>query len=126
MEIERQINDERRAVELHEARLQEAHEAAIDNLQQIDEDMDTAVNLALKALQHNSEDALLQLTAAIDKARNCFQRWGLISETLQHHMQLLKEEGALAVKPTGSGSGGHVLSLWQTPVLLQSPELIAV
>ncbi len=39
---------------------------------------------------------------------------GLISESLQQHMQQLLHEGALAVKPTGSGSGGYVLSLWES------------
>ena len=28
-------------------------------------------------------------------------------------MQILREAGAIALKPTGSGSGGHVISLWQ-------------
>jgi mevalonate kinase len=33
-------------------------------------------------------------------------------------MEMLKKAGAVAVKPTGSGGGGYVLSLWTT----QPPE----
>ena len=36
-----------------------------------------------------------------------------MSEGLQQHMNHLLSSGAIAVKPTGSGGGGFVLSLWE-------------
>ena len=56
------------------------------------------------------------LKKAIDIAADCFAGWSLLSNDLKEHMSLLKQKGALAVKPTGSGDGGFVLSLWEKPV----------
>jgi mevalonate kinase len=39
----------------------------------------------------------------------------LIKGTLEQHIQTLVEKGAVAVKPTGAGSGGYVVSLWDRP-----------
>lgn len=47
-------------------------------------------------------------------ARECFERWGLTKGSLEDHMRQLESLGASAVKPTGSGKGGHVLSYWKT------------
>lgn len=82
----------------------------------IDEAMAEAVIKARQALILNKNDqALPLLIEAIQQGADCFKRWGLISETLSHHMTLLDQAGAIAVKPTGSGGGGYVLSLWSTP-----------
>lgn len=78
----------------------------------IDEQMTEAVEASVAALEIDSSDSLSKLALAIQKANDCFFRWGLVSENLQHHMQNLLDQGALAVKPTGSGCGGFVLSLW--------------
>lgn len=88
---------------------------APDLARQIDEQMNESTHLARTALEHNAQDKLSQLTHAIDLANDCFQQWGLISDNLQQHLTLLKAHGALAVKPTGSGGGGFVLSLWREP-----------
>ncbi|MCH9756269.1 MAG: mevalonate kinase [Gammaproteobacteria bacterium] len=56
-----------------------------------------------------------ELASAIQAASECFDAWGLISKPLRTHMNSLLKAGAIAVKPTGSGGGGHVLSLWDTP-----------
>lgn len=82
--------------------------------EQIDNQMVEAVEAAKIALESNDLDALLTLRQAIEKAGDCFFRWGLVSESLQQHMNRLIAQGALAVKPTGSGGGGYVLSLWDT------------
>ena len=55
------------------------------------------------------------LSQAIHQARGCFERWGLASGEMGNHIQWLFSQGAYAVKPTGSGDGGYVLSLWRKP-----------
>jgi mevalonate kinase len=80
--------------------------------QQIDEDMKRAVELAEKSLQVPESEGLPLLKQSMDLAKNCFDRWGL---TVDSHVQWLQEQGALSVKPTGSGDGGYVLSLWNQP-----------
>lgn len=57
------------------------------------------------------------LTQAVQEAEQCFQHWGLEQGALAEHVAMLKTNGAIAVKPTGSGGeGGHVLSLWHGPI----------
>jgi len=77
--------------------------------QEIDNDMAKAVSLAEMALGQNESTGFLKLKEAMNLANSCFERWGL---TTPSHMNWLKEQGAVAVKPTGSGDGGYVLSLW--------------
>ena len=77
----------------------------------IDKQMNQSVQLCLKALS-DKKNMLSHLKSALDLAEDCFQQWGLISYDLKQHIQELKQAGALAVKPTGSGLGGHVISLW--------------
>jgi mevalonate kinase len=46
---------------------------------------------------------------------------------LEEHLGDLKRAGAVAVKPTGSGHGGYVLSLWRDEVpRLSRWELVPV
>lgn len=90
---------------------------------QIDHDMREAVEMAEKALAQPKPEVGFELLAnAINKARTCFEHWGLASGEMGGHIQLLLNHGAYAVKPTGSGDGGYVLSLWRKapPVELQS------
>lgn len=84
---------------------------------EIDEQMITATQEAKAILEQGDEQALARLTKVINKAGDCFYKWGLVSDSLQQHMNQLVAKGALAVKPTGSGGGGFVLSLWdKTPI----------
>ncbi len=80
--------------------------------QKIDQQMIEAVQQSRKALETDDINAIEILAEAMNKAADCFFQWGLVSESLQQHMNSLFDEGALAVKPTGSGGGGFVLSLW--------------
>lgn len=81
--------------------------------EKIDEQMREAVTKAEAALASTAPDHLSQLAHALDLARDCFFQWGLCEGALEKHLRELTEAGALAVKPTGSGGGGYVLSLWK-------------
>lgn len=78
----------------------------------IDAKMINSVKEAKEALEKGSEESIKKLSNAINESSLCFKQWGLVSESLNQHMQTLRRQGALAVKPTGSGSGGYVVSLW--------------
>ncbi len=78
--------------------------------QLIDIDMKRSFDLAQDALL--KPESVAQLQQAILLSRSCFERWGLVSSELSEHMNALHKMGALATKPTGSGDGGFVLSLW--------------
>lgn len=83
---------------------------------QLDQDMRAAVALCEKALVENEEAQGRDLLCeGIRQARAVFDKWGLTEGAPQTHMELLLKYGALAVKPTGSGGGGYVLSLWNSP-----------
>lgn len=90
----------------------------------LDEKMTEATERARQALAKNSEQGLLDLRQAIRSARECFEHWGLVCPELQTHMEVLKSKGALETKPTGSGDGGFVLSLWSHPVTFMEFEMI--
>ena len=78
----------------------------------LDSQMQESVALAKQALLKQND--IENLMTSIKLARNCFQQWGLIGNDLNLHMSFLEQEGAIATKPTGSGDGGFVLSLWNT------------
>lgn len=82
----------------------------------IDEEMRQAVSLAEQALQLPAAEGRAQLIESLELAGKCFEQWGLNEGAPAEHIALLRKSGAVAVKPTGSGGGGYVLSLWdQTP-----------
>ena len=76
----------------------------------IDLDMKRSFDMAFEALQTPGSLELLQQSLLL--SRSCFERWGLVSSELNEHMSALHRLGAIATKPTGSGDGGFVLSLW--------------
>lgn len=80
--------------------------------QQIDQQMQVSTELAMQALQSRATDRFGKLQQAITQAHACFQEWGLISPAMAEHINALKSQGARAIKPTGSGGGGLVVSLW--------------
>jgi mevalonate kinase len=82
---------------------------------QLDSQMDQSVALCEKSLELNPVQGLVMLKEGIDLARDCFQHWGLTKGVVGEHSDWLTRQGALAVKPTGSGDGGFVLSLWKDP-----------
>ncbi len=94
--------------------------------QQLDEQMQRSVELAQQALNSNSPEAILELAKAINMAHDCFQQWGLCQGRLAEHLSTLKNAGALAAKPTGSGGGGYVISLWNSPPPDMNWEMLAI
>ncbi len=78
----------------------------------IDQMMMDAVAMAELALQQNREEGLPQLIKAIRLSAECFSAWGLFEGAPERQAEALVKKGALAVKPTGSGGGGFLLSLW--------------
>ncbi len=83
--------------------------------EQIDLQMSHSVALAKQALTQQNPASLNLLVESIQLAQHCFEQWGLISGHLEQHIQDLCNLGAITAKPTGSGGGGFVLSLWDKP-----------
>lgn len=80
--------------------------------QELDQRMQESVAEAEMALSQDSVLGFEKLKNALNKASSCFEEWELNDGLPSVHMNLLKEKGAVAVKPTGSGGGGYVISLW--------------
>ncbi len=94
--------------------------------EKIDTLMTSAVTRCQTALQQPAGPESLSLLAdGIESAAECFRLWLLTEGGLSDHLQQLKAEGAIAVKPTGSGGGGYALSLWdqEPPVHLKNQLL---
>ncbi|MCY4321420.1 MAG: hypothetical protein OXC37_03315 [Bdellovibrionaceae bacterium] len=90
--------------------------------EEIDKQMNQSAEICLQALkEEDKEKSLSLLKSALNLGYDSFKKWKLISYDLEQHIRILKKEGALAVKPTGSGLGGYVISLWdrQPPKGLQ-------
>lgn len=82
----------------------------------VDERMENATQQIYKALTSvDIKSRLQQLRDGLNQSAECFEEWGFIGDFLRIHQNTLIEAGAIAVKPTGSGEGGHVLSLWSAP-----------
>lgn len=81
--------------------------------QEIDDLMRSSVEMMIEALMSSEETGMALMTRAITQGYQCFQRWGLSHGGLDQEVQRVLEAGALAAKPTGSGRGGYVLSLWK-------------
>lgn len=96
-------------------KVQQMHQNSSELAQHWDNEMENSVQLAKKSLENSEETGFAQLVQAIHQAKQCFVAWGLMGSTIETHIQQLEKAGAVAVKPTGSGDGGYVLSLWKKP-----------
>lgn len=90
--------------------------------QALDQQMKQAVQMCEEALLMDQTQGQEKLIQGIEKAALVFKQWGLASGPIADHIEKLRTAGAVAVKPTGSGDGGYVLSLWKQkpPVELES------
>lgn len=78
----------------------------------LDDQMGDASSKAMNAFHEKNNS---NLALAIKGARDVFAGWNLIPDSVKKQEEELYELGALAVKPTGSGDGGFLLSLWDKP-----------
>lgn len=85
------------------------------HFESLDQKMRASVDEALRALEGTEAASLDRLSGAIQAAYECFSDWDLIPAAVQEKITALKANGALAAKPTGSGAGGFILSLWKNP-----------
>lgn len=74
----------------------------------LDEKMNEASKLVQLGLESSGIDSLKK---GISMADEVFESWGLYSSEMAQHKEMLFAGGAVAVKPTGSGKGGCMLSL---------------
>lgn len=79
----------------------------------IDESMKEAVRCMEESLSQGQEAALDKFLVGMNKAKECFVNWDLLDGGVQEKMKEIESLGALAVKPTGSGNGGYILSCWK-------------
>ncbi|MGZ3719717.1 MAG: mevalonate kinase family protein, partial [Bdellovibrionota bacterium] len=77
----------------------------------LDARMSESVKAAKSALLSEQGDRMALLAEALNLAGTCFEEWGLGADP--ELVSRLRSLGALAVKPTGSGGGGFLLSLWE-------------
>ena len=85
----------------------------------LDLNMKSSVEMAQRALLMGSSEKAqreLILIQSLKLARQVFENWGLVDPVMNSEIIKLSEAGALAVKPTGSGGGGYLLSLWEKPM----------
>lgn len=93
----------------------------------LDMRMSEAVQMSEGALREETSESWETLRRAIAMAGDCFEAWGLTGGDVGKHLQDLRTAGAAAVKPTGSGGGGYVLSLWKgEPPAHLAKTLIAI
>lgn len=95
------------------ARVGELRQRAPSEAYLIDTQMREASALVIEGLTDPNGAALLQ--KGLKLAGKCFEAWSLVTPLMQRCIQELLAHGAKAVKPTGSGLGGMLLSLWDTP-----------
>ncbi len=83
--------------------------------QMVDQRMQEAVFQAHQALQGSGTQAdYLNLSEAMRSGQACFEDWGLVPPEISQQILVLYEAGAHAVKLTGAGGQGCLLSLWES------------
>lgn len=75
----------------------------------LDEKMNFAAKVCVEGLKSGKIEPLME---GIGLANKVFKSWNLYNSEMIELENLLYKQGALAVKPIGSGLGGYLLSLW--------------
>jgi mevalonate kinase len=76
----------------------------------LDSDMNEASKNVALAIEENNGDLLLK---SFSEAVQVFESWGLVTDKMKETMCKLSQKGALVSKPTGSGLGGYMISIWK-------------
>jgi mevalonate kinase len=94
--------------------------------QKIDDQMKRSVGVFKELLLQTEVTAFSKQMwiKTLNEAHDCFKQWGLVNETVIHHQNQLFKCGAEAVKLTGSGGGGFMLSYWSQPPVNVDFDLI--
>lgn len=92
--------------------------------EKIDEKMKKSVEIVLAGLKVENDNQ--KIVEGLNLGLSCFEDWNLVNANLREHMQNLKDQGAIAMKPTGSGDGGYVLSLWPEGVKLDKERFTSL
>ena len=79
----------------------------------LDDKMKESVALCEEALLVGESSGFETLKSGIERAREVFLEWDLYTARMKNLEDELYAAGAAAVKPTGSGGGGFLLSLWK-------------
>lgn len=90
-------------------------EQHVDRAAIMDEQMNHATQTALLGLQSFQNEPLageMLVAKAMTEAQECFETWGLVSDSLLAQKVDLLKQGAMAVKLTGAGMGGFWVALW--------------
>ncbi|MBC87619.1 MAG: hypothetical protein CL677_10630 [Bdellovibrionaceae bacterium] len=82
--------------------------------QKLDEQMGLAVSKVVEALESESSHRFKTLQEGFELGLSCFEQWDLTKGSVHKHIEDLIERGAAAAKPTGSGNGGFIVSLWES------------
>lgn len=96
-------------------RWRDAHPSECDAADAI---MDRA---ALEAYDALKQTDLPKLARAMQRAQALYERWGLMPQEAKALQLDLEQQGALAVKMTGSGLGGFLVALWDPRTRPQTP-----
>ncbi len=85
--------------------------------QSIDQKMKQSVEIFKILLGQKDENSQTNQNwiQALNKSHECFVQWGLVNDAVKSHQKILMKAGAQAVKLTGSGGGGFMLSYWTEP-----------
>ena len=90
----------------------------------LDERMQASVTLMKTQLGY--KDHLNEWAQSLNLAQSCFEDWGLVPLEAKNHIEMLKREGAIACKMTGSGGGGFVISLWPNKIDYKKLNMIPI
>jgi mevalonate kinase len=82
-----------------------------DLAEKVDQQMKDAVQKFKKLLLGSHDTS--HWVQALEQAHDCYEQWGLVNEPVHTHANILLKSGALAIKLTGSGGGGYMLSYWK-------------